>query len=1162
MKEGQMSRIRPRKWFLICAVLGFVFPSQIFAARIVSITTCESVEPSSMKAVGVRSRFTQDTREIHLLVQFEGLKAGSKVKGTWISVDAIKTPNYEIDSSESQFSKDGEGTAHFSLSRPNQGWPVGNYKVDLHLDGALLTSVPFAVAASPMAAPASSQSSPQSPSPKLVSLVSCEAVASPGLSPINVTDTFDATTPELHVLAKVEGAVPGTKLKGIWSVLGQPGGSDRKINATEAEFGQEGGDTVHFLVEKPEGGWPAGNYRFDLYINGKTAGNIAFSVRGGDPARPPFSLDLGPERRDPQRIWTIAVYLDGDNDLEPFALKDLKEMERGISEEGVECIVFLDRAGGEGQVVRIRKDIAGSAKSEVITTAGEVNMADPQVLHTFLASVLKAFPAQHHALILWDHGGGWAAHLIDEKAPGAPKGRDKMTLPRLREAVAGALKDTGRQRIDIIGFDMCLMAQLEVACELSGLAEIMLASQAVEPGDGWPYDQILPYFGKGTMGARRLAAQIVESYGKYYGERKERVATLSAVDLGETDKLVSSLSDFARKMSESVPGAWPEVSRSLYYSEGYADRTDIRRKSGVLASVDLMDVLNRLRLSTPNFPAQKEYQDIVAIMDKAIIAKHASPRHRLSHGLAVYAPVRGAQFDPDYLQIRMSKTCAWQGMLSALHKAQEQQLSPPRVTDIRVVDAQTGNPVKGGKPGGGFKVEATVEGENILWVQYMQAVRDDKRNGFALLEKGYVYDPEFYKKKEGAVADVVDLIMPEFKGNRNKVSKEFIGRHLKVTDGRHAARATIDASSLSDLQHAAVPVALKRQGAEQCFATLFFNAVTWTVANVVAELPQKDGTVAYRQVKLQPEDEVTLLFEFISDDGKAGYVAGETLKWGKGLELVIDTDEPSNLTVAMRAESIAGQSSFATTQIKLEALTKEEQSFVENARKVKLKDLVGTWQWHGLKDGQWNPIPPFTEIAPSPSNPEVLIAKIQNPGDSSWKVTPMAVLLDTRLMPTLRLISFDDEGRPVEAMNFTMLVSRWDQGAPRMILKYLVPKGWLLLWAKRQAPQGTATGPAPGPGMTVPPPVPSQVQPPSPSASLAGLWYGPDREVLKMGESTYELYEFNMLEDKGVYEIRGKQLITRSAITGEVERFSFSLSGQQLTLRDSGGQTFRFRRKQ
>ena len=66
-------------------------------------------------------------------------------------------------------------------------------------------------------------------------------------------------------------------------------------------------------------------------------------------------------------------------------------------------------------------------------------------------------------------------------------------------------------------------------------------------------------------------------------------------------------------------------------------------------------------------------------------------------------------------------------------------------------------------------------------------------------------------------------------------------------------------------------------------------------------------------------------------------------------------------------------------------------------------------------------------------------------------------MLDTRLKPTLRLLSFDDQGRPAEAMNFTVLVSRWEQGSPRMVLKYLVPKGWLVLWAKERP--GTAAAP-------------------------------------------------------------------------------------------------------
>ncbi len=216
-----------------------------------------------------------------------------------------------------------------------------------------------------------------------------------------------------------------------------------------------------------------------------------------------------------------------------------------MPEAEVECIVLLDRVDGfsdadgdwrDARVYRVRKDSSPDIKSEVIARPGELNMGDPKVLSTFLSEAVKTFPAQHYGLILWDHGGGWAAHAMDHNAPCAWGGHDKLALPKLRQAIQEGLERGALKKLDLIGFDMCLMAQLETAFELSGLAEVMVASEAVEPGDGWPYDRILPYFGKGTMGARRLAAQIVEAYGKYYGERKERVATLSAIDLDEAGK--------------------------------------------------------------------------------------------------------------------------------------------------------------------------------------------------------------------------------------------------------------------------------------------------------------------------------------------------------------------------------------------------------------------------------------------------------------------------------------------------------------------------------------------------------------------------------------------------------------------------------------------------
>jgi len=1134
------------------------------------------------QASGVKTRFAPDTPKIHLLVQYERLRAGSKLKCVWVAVDAINTPNYEIDAVDFPLPEAKSGTAHFTMSKPTKGWPPGAYKCDLYIDQTLSMSVPFQITSSPASGPSGQQTAtPQAGPPKLASIVVCEQVGSQGRIPINVTETFLPDSPEIHVLAKLENAKAGTKLRGVWISVDAIATPNYEIKSSELDLSKDAEDFAHFSLTKPQKGWPPGNYRFDLYIDGKVAGNISFSVKGtpSPVAQPqaqsvaptaPFRLDLGAVQRDPKRTWTLVMYIDGDNDLEPFALKDLKEMEQGMPDEGVECIVLIDRADGysdadgdwkDARVYRVRKDTSPAIKSEVIARPGEVNMGDPNVLSSFLAAAVTTFPAQHYALVLWDHGGGWAAHALDHKAPGTAEGHDKLTLPKLRSAIGAALEKSKLKKLDLIGFDMCLMAQLETACELSGLGDVMVASQAVEPGDGWPYDQILPYFGKGTLGARRLGAQIVEAYGKYYGQRKERIATLSAIDLNEVGTLVEAFGKLASKVTDTVPNAWPDISRSLFYAESYAERTDIRKGSQVLASVDLLDMLNRIRQSTPGFSAQQEYQEIVAAMDRIMIAKYASERHRLSHGLALYAPIRGGQFNPEYMTTRLAKTSSWPALLSALHKTQEQHITTPKITEIKVVDAQTGKPVKGGKPGGGFRVEATVVGENILWVQYIQAIRDNKNKGLLLLEKGYVYDPEYYKKKAEAVADLVDLIMPQFKGNRNKVSKEIIGRYLSVTDGRRAAPATIDATSLTDLSHVAVPVAYKRRGVEQHFATVFFNVVTWTAVNVVAEVPQRDGTVAYVAIKPQPEDEITLLLEFISDEGKQGYQAGETLKWGNGLELVIDTNVPGEILFAMRAESMGGKSSFQATPVKLEALTKEDKSFIENAKKVKPKDLIGKWQWHGLKEGQWKPIPPYTEIAPSPSNPDVLIAKIHNPSDANWKVTPMMVVLDTRLMPTLRLISFDDGGKPVESMNFTMLVSRWEHGSPRMVLKYLVPKGWLLLWSKQGGPPpGGAAPTSSGPPTQAAPSAPSQPQ--QGRVSLVGVWQGEEGDVIKMNASNYELYGFNQLVDRGTYEIRGNTLIVRSAVTGEVGRYSFRLSGQTLILLESDGQKYHYRRVQ
>lgn len=55
------------------------------------------------------------------------------------------------------------------------------------------------------------------------------------------------------------------------------------------------------------------------------------------------SMDHAAAQAAPADRWTFFVWMAADNDLEPQGIEDMKEMEIGIPEEGIETIVFVDR---------------------------------------------------------------------------------------------------------------------------------------------------------------------------------------------------------------------------------------------------------------------------------------------------------------------------------------------------------------------------------------------------------------------------------------------------------------------------------------------------------------------------------------------------------------------------------------------------------------------------------------------------------------------------------------------------------------------------------------------------------------------------------------------------------------------------------------------------
>jgi len=137
---------RPTHISLTITILVLMTASVAAAAvRLRSIELCTDVTGGDFTAVNVTEQFVADTAVIHGVARVEGAQANSVLKGVWISIDAISVPNYEIDSAEVRMERNGPASGHFSLSRPTNGWPAGNYRLDVYADGRLLGSKGFSV---------------------------------------------------------------------------------------------------------------------------------------------------------------------------------------------------------------------------------------------------------------------------------------------------------------------------------------------------------------------------------------------------------------------------------------------------------------------------------------------------------------------------------------------------------------------------------------------------------------------------------------------------------------------------------------------------------------------------------------------------------------------------------------------------------------------------------------------------------------------------------------------------------------------------------------------------------------------------------------------------------------------------------------------------------
>lgn len=262
--------------------------------------------------------------------------------------------------------------------------------------------------------------------------------------------------------------------------------------------------------------------------------------------------------------WTVMVFLNGDNDLEQAAWADLTSMESVGSSNRVKVIVQFDQARGG-----TARYLVNQGGSTLLENLGEVNMGNGDALVDFVRFCAQNYPAEHYALIIWNHGYGFKGNNKDISFD-ETSGGDALTIPELGNALRQAKNYTGG-KIDLLGMDACLMALIEVAYEIRNCAQLLVTSQESEPLEGWNYPLFLQALSDNpSMSAFELAHYIVDSYINSYWIQS---ITLSAVDLTRVSALAQAVDNLASAiLSDTLTS--PQVYLALGDSAQYFDDYD------------------------------------------------------------------------------------------------------------------------------------------------------------------------------------------------------------------------------------------------------------------------------------------------------------------------------------------------------------------------------------------------------------------------------------------------------------------------------------------------------------------------------------------------------------------------------------------------------------
>jgi hypothetical protein len=232
----------------------------------------------------------------------------------------------------------------------------------------------------------------------------------------------------------------------------------------------------------------------------------------------------------------------------------------------------------------------------------------------------------------------------------------------LGSVLAAAVRQVG-QPLDLLGMDACLMSNFEVGYQIRAEAGVVVGSEDLEPGAGWPYERILADLtANPDMDARQLGTLIVRHYVDSYEEQPEQwPITQAALDSSRVADFAETVDGLGEALRAELEADWKAINRAHALAVPFD-----------MELVDLRSFCRNLQSGAASEAAKEAAAAVVDALASGgyVLAEgHRGAKVEECGGTTVYLPQPSVGISKYYKDLAFAKDHVWNETLERYHAA-------------------------------------------------------------------------------------------------------------------------------------------------------------------------------------------------------------------------------------------------------------------------------------------------------------------------------------------------------------------------------------------------------------------------------------------------------------------------------------------------------------